>query len=572
MVKELSMHVADSSNPVSNHISRENATTQLAWCYQIGFGVSASSDTALELMGKVSAEFKVPRDQVEWLKDQYYNETPGSGLYKNLQDSGLIMSADLAHQYRKDGLVEEALEICQRETKDMRAVLGDHHWLVLTSYLRLSSIMAEYGKYHEAIHLQQEALEVASNDDSTSLDTLEALSIRINLAWNFQRIGSLDEAISHGVHAVEKLENATPLSIQTSQAVQGLGAAYRAAGQTDEAESLERRVLEKCQTLSPTHKVTITARNNLASTLRQQGKYKEAQVVQEEALRLMKQTLGNEHPYTLMGMGNLASIYSDQSTNISKAVGLLEECIKICDRYYSEGHPLRLISVSNLAEPYQKLGRYEEAERLTAAALTFSRERPSDNPELIKSFLNNLATIYQAQNRWSDALELQEEVVRLETSPSNFDRLRNINNLAYTYVRLGRSSEAEDQLQVALETVEGTGCKHPTFLTAKHTLALAYEHQERWSDALKTHNEIIRTAFETFGRHHSTTLIYQQSFAYDLKKVGRLDDAIKVMAKTFEMQCQAENVGPSHEDTLESKRMLDMWLREKNGIPSHSGR
>lgn len=64
-------------------------------------------------------------------------------------------------------------------------------------------------------------------------------------------------------------------------------------GQYKKAELLQVQVLEFWkQTLGENHPDTIVAKNNLASTWQAQGRYKEAELLRVQVLELRKQALG----------------------------------------------------------------------------------------------------------------------------------------------------------------------------------------------------------------------------------------------------------------------------------------
>jgi len=64
--------------------------------------------------------------------------------------------------------------------------------------------------------------------------------------------------------------------------------------------------------LGEEHPYTLTAMANLAITYRDQGRMGEAAALPEEVLQKWRQILGEEHPYTLTSMANLAITCSDQ--------------------------------------------------------------------------------------------------------------------------------------------------------------------------------------------------------------------------------------------------------------------
>ena len=65
--------------------------------------------------------------------------------------------------------------------------------------------------------------------------------------------------------------------------------------------------------LGKEHPFTLISMNNLASLFKSQGKYDATEPLYREALQLSEKVLGKEHPSTLLSMNNLASLFDNQS-------------------------------------------------------------------------------------------------------------------------------------------------------------------------------------------------------------------------------------------------------------------
>jgi hypothetical protein len=60
--------------------------------------------------------------------------------------------------------------------------------------------------------------------------------------------------------------------------------------------------------LGEEHPYTLTSMANLASTYRNQGRWKEAEQLEVKVMETRKKVLGEEHPDTLTSVANLAII------------------------------------------------------------------------------------------------------------------------------------------------------------------------------------------------------------------------------------------------------------------------
>ncbi|KAL5392945.1 hypothetical protein DPSP01_000636 [Paraphaeosphaeria sporulosa] len=83
-------------------------------------------------------------------------------------------------------------------------------------------------------------------------------------------------------------------------------------GRYKEAEELFVQVMEMSKrVLGEEHPDTLLSMGNLASTYRNQGRWKEAEELSVQVMETRKRVLGEEHPDMLLSMGNLASTYSN---------------------------------------------------------------------------------------------------------------------------------------------------------------------------------------------------------------------------------------------------------------------
>ena len=87
------------------------------------------------------------------------------------------------------------------------------------------------------------------------------------------------------------------------------GLVFYEAGYWKEAERLDVQVLEMSRRfLGEEHPYTLTSMGDLASTYSNQGRWKEAEQLEVQVLETRKRVLGEEHPDTLRSISDLAHI------------------------------------------------------------------------------------------------------------------------------------------------------------------------------------------------------------------------------------------------------------------------
>jgi tetratricopeptide (TPR) repeat protein len=143
-----------------------------------------------------------------------------------------------------------------------------------------------------------------------------------------------------------------------------------------------------------------------------QGRYGEAEPLYQQALAIMRERLGEQHPDTATSLNNLAGLYQAQG-RYDEAEPLYQQALAIRKARLGEQHPDTAASLNNLAGLYQAQGRYDEAEPLYQQALAIMRERLGEQHPDTATSLNNLAGLYQAQGRYDEAEPLYQQALAI---------------------------------------------------------------------------------------------------------------------------------------------------------------
>ncbi|KAJ7099081.1 hypothetical protein C8R44DRAFT_747771 [Mycena epipterygia] len=171
---------------------------------------------------------------------------------------------------------------------------------------------------------------------------------------------------------------------------------------------------------------------NTNATASVHGKLKEAEELKVVVLERWRNLLGDNHPHTLLSMGNLASTY--------KALGRLKEAeeleivvLKKRKNVLGDNHPETLIAMGNLAFTYTKLERWQEAQDLGEGVLKKRRNA-----------MGNLAATYNKLERWQEELGIAALKRQMDLLGGKHPRTsKTMQNLAVTYEQLGKLTEGE---------------------------------------------------------------------------------------------------------------------------------
>ncbi|KAJ7690978.1 hypothetical protein B0H17DRAFT_1288299 [Mycena rosella] len=277
-----------------------------------------------------------------------------------------------------------------------------------------------------------------------------------------------------------------------------------------DAEQLQLAVLEcRGDIRGEDHPDTLIAMGNLALTYHQLGQLKDAEKLEVVVLEKRRRILGEDHLETLWAMGNLAWTYH-QLGQLKEAEKLEVVVLEKRRRILGEDHPETLHAMGNLALTYNKLGQLKEAEKLEVVVLEKGRKiLGEDHPATLHS-MGNLAWTYHQLGQLKEAEKL--EVVVLEKQRRTLgedcpETLHAMGNLALTYNKLGQLKEAEELGVMVLEKRRKIlGEDHRYTLRAMHNLAFTYHSLHRFPEAETLYVDLLVKRKAVLGDDHPHTL------------------------------------------------------------------
>ena len=309
--------------------------------------------------------------------------------------------------------------------------------------------------------------------------------------------------------------------------------------------------------LGADHPVTLTVRNNLAGAYKSAGRLAEAIELFEQVLAERERVLGADHPVTLTVRNNLASAYESVG-RFGEAIELYEQVLAERERVLGADHPDTLTVRNNLAGAYESVGRFGEAIELYEQVLA-ERERVlgADHPDTLNT-RNNLAVAYYSVGRFGEAIELFEQVLAERErvlEADHPDTLTVRNNLASAYESVGRFGEAIDAWEeLLLDCQRVLGADHPVTLTVRNNLAVAYRSVGRFGEAIELFEQVLADRVRVLGPGHPDTLTTRHNLASAYYSVGRFGEAIELFKQVL---AEYERVlGADHPDTLNTRNSL----------------
>jgi tetratricopeptide (TPR) repeat protein len=246
----------------------------------------------------------------------------------------------------------------------------------------------------------------------------------------------------------------------------------------------------------------------------------------------------------------------DYQTELSQAIKSFQRAVNLQE---SLGRELDLsYSLNNLATLYESQGRYSEAEPLFVRSLEiYECQLGIDHPDVATS-LNNLAGLYESQGRYSEAEPLYLRALEIRERQFGADHsnvANSLNNLAELYRNRGRYSEAEPFYLRALEICERQlGEEHPNFATSLNNLAGLYESQGRYDEAEAFHMQALDILERQLGTDHPDVATSLNNLAYLYQSQGRYSEAEPLYLQA--LKTRENQLGIDHPDVAASLNNL----------------
>jgi len=456
-----------------------NIAFQVAFCYQIGFGVKANDVQRDIWLVKSQKQLDTLQHEKKAVRDKHWKN---EGMVRLLNERHLH-EINLAHEYRLRGRkeLEEARKEYEREANDITREFGELHYISLYLNQIIADLADELQDFEGAkalrIYLREQT---GPNHPNFLQSNFEVLKSHVRLG-EWVEAQSLQETLVQLVNSGNGVENFTIATIKY-----GLASTYMNQGQWNKAEVLMAQIVETGKALGLEFPYSLSIINNLAVIYRNQGRWKEAEKLGMKAVQDNNRVFGQDHPETLTSMSNLAQTYQYQG-RYKDAEKLGKHVMELRQRIFGQEHPSTLTSMGNLASTYRNQGRWKEAEELDEQVMKMEmRICGLEHPDTLTS-VSNLASTLLYQRRWKEAEALEVKIIETSIRVLGRDHaqtLGSMTNLARAYTGQGRWVEAEKLLVQVITTEKRVwGLEHSETLISMNNLSTIYRDQGRWKEA-----------------------------------------------------------------------------------------
>ena len=258
------------------------------------------------------------------------------------------------------------------------------------------------------------------------------------------------------------------------------------------------------------------------------GLYDREQPLLEEALKLRRQTLGNEHADVATSLDHLAEV-ARLKDDFARSESLFRESLAMRRKLLGAESLEVADSLNNLALSLQNTNRYDEAEQLLRESLAMRRKLLGQEHQDVATGLNNLGLTLYARGRTDEAEQMFRESLEMRRKllgPDHHQVAWSMSNLASRLHRKGQLDEAERLHREALAIRrQWFGPDHPDTLRSSGALASVLRDKGDCRAALPLFEETINRGAALLGPDHLDVVGDKNAMAPCLTKLGRYREA-----------------------------------------------
>lgn len=308
-----------------------------------------------------------------------------------------------------------------------------------------------------------------------------------------------------------------------------LGRCFLNIGEAELAcERLTRALKLQRESYGNDHPITAQSLSALAVASLQLGEYDAATRHLRQCVEFFESTNRTKDSKYLHSKLNLAAALAQQG-QLDDAEALYKDGIQLADEILGDGHKSSLTARYMLATIYASRAEYDAAEALYRPVLQAQRRLlGAGHPHTLRT-MNNLGLLFKNAGRLDEAAPLLEETLNLQRrglGPNHLHTLTTLNNLAITYDEMGDYDRATPLLESCVELMKARlGRSHPNTLSAMNNLAASYGSQNRLDAAEEIWTTVLSLQNEALGENHPATLVTRGGLARLYTSQRRFDEA-----------------------------------------------
>lgn len=368
--------------------------------------------------------------------------------------------------------------------------------------------------------------------------------------------------LSHAVHAAHAVERYHLTGERTERLLHKTASYLQSRACYQEAEPLFQQAISLVvQRLGSEHPSTGISLNRLAHLYKEQGRYSEAKPLYQQAIRIFEQQSGAHHPDLADALSGLA-VLCWQQEKYTEAEALSQQALQIFEQHLGPAHLEVARPLNTLAVLSWRKGQYVQAKSYLQKALDIREQQLGLEHPLVARVLNNLAALSWEQGQDAEVESIYQQVLHiweLQMGPEHPMVATALNNLAKICGERGKYAEAECLYRRALHIWERQmGPAHPGLAYSFDGLAVLYRERGKYREAETLFQRALSIWEQQLGVEHSLVASSLNNLAVLYREQGKYIEAEGCLQRA--LQIQELVVGSRHADTAASMdELARLW-------------
>lgn len=307
------------------------------------------------------------------------------------------------------------------------------------------------------------------------------------------------------------------------------------------------------------HPDYATTLDNIATCYSNLGDYNKAIEYYNELITIQEKTIGTEHQDYATTLNNIALCYYELG-EYDHALEYHYEALRIREVTLGVEHSDYAISLNNIALCYYNIGDYNNAIDLYFNALYIL----DDTERNYATALSNLANCYIDLGDYNKALEIHNNAIEIKEQTigkEHPDYAVSLCNIATCFNELGEYNKAIEYHSNALKILENSvGYKHPNYATVLNNIGLCYFDLGNYNKAFEIHSEAASINEQVLGSEHPNYALDLNNIALCYYRLGDYNNALEYLDQARIIQ--EKTIGVEHLDYLNTINNIAMCLSD----------
>jgi CHAT domain-containing protein len=311
---------------------------------------------------------------------------------------------------------------------------------------------------------------------------------------------------------------------------------HQQLGNHDKAISYYKLSLTELQKISDKES-SFTARifSSLGKSYQSQGSYSNALEYAENALRIRREVLGNDHVDTVLSLLELGILYN-QNKQYKKSLQILLQAESFDKTITSNSRQFEYL-FEWIADNYKKLEIQDKAISYYEKSLTGHKKKSAKESSSTARIYSQLAVLYNYLGEYSKALAYQQKALAIIEDflgETHFSIAASYHNLGMIYKAMGDYPNALIAYQKALAIrIKVPGNEHEDIAEIFASMGVLYGTMGDYIKALEYLKRALAINEKILGKEHSTTADSYHNMAVFYRTIDDYPKALEYFQKSL---------------------------------------